>query len=59
MRRSEASEMHQEEMQALYWKQKNLVSEAAEAAADLEADQALEAHVSQSGGNHVEELAMH
>ena len=37
--RSEASEMHQEELQALYWKQKSLVDEAAEAAADLEADQ--------------------
>ena len=38
--RSEAFEMHQEEIQALYWKQKSLVDEAAEAAADLEAGQA-------------------
>ncbi len=42
--RSEVSEMHQEEMQALYWKQKSLVDEAAAAAADLEADQADEGH---------------
>ena len=38
--KAEATEMHQEAMQALYLKQQTLVREAAEVAADLEAQQA-------------------